>query len=106
MKIGFLGLGAMGRGMAARLVAAGHEVHVWNRSHAPVDALVAQGAHAAAPAAEAANAPVVHTMLADDRALGAVLDEGGAFAAMAPGSVHVNHATISGALVRRLVERD
>lgn len=105
MKLGFIGLGAMGRAMAARLVDAGHEVHVWNRSPAPVDELVARGAVRAAEAADAARAPVVHTMLADDGALAAVLDEGGAFAAMAKGSVHVNHATVSLALVRRLAER-
>ena len=102
MRIGFLGLGAMGRGIAARLVAAGHDVRVWNRSRGPVDALVAQGAHAAAAAADAARADVVHTMLADDHALESVLGDGGVFAALAPGSVHVNHATISVALARRL----
>jgi 3-hydroxyisobutyrate dehydrogenase-like beta-hydroxyacid dehydrogenase len=37
MKVGFIGLGAMGFGMAARLIEAGHEVHFWNRSPEPCD---------------------------------------------------------------------
>ncbi len=105
MQIGFIGLGAMGRGIAARLVAAGHDVRVWNRSRPPVDELVQKGARAAASLAEAARADVVHTMLADDQALSAVLFDGGALAAMARGSVHVNHATISVALARELAQR-
>jgi 3-hydroxyisobutyrate dehydrogenase-like beta-hydroxyacid dehydrogenase len=35
MRVGFIGLGAMGRAMATRLIDAGHEVHVWNRSPEP-----------------------------------------------------------------------
>ncbi len=44
MRIGFIGLGGMGQGMAANLLKAGHEVVVWNRSPEPVQGLVAQGA--------------------------------------------------------------
>jgi len=47
MKVGFVGLGAMGRGMAARLLDAGHEVNVWNRSPQVVQELVQLGASAA-----------------------------------------------------------
>jgi 6-phosphogluconate dehydrogenase (decarboxylating) len=57
MKIGFIGLGAMGRGIAGRLVAAGHEVLVWNRSRPPVDELAGKGARAASSLAEAARSP-------------------------------------------------
>jgi 3-hydroxyisobutyrate dehydrogenase len=46
--IALLGLGAMGSRMAARLIAAGHQVTVWNRSAAAAQALAAQGAHVAA----------------------------------------------------------
>ena len=47
MKIGFIGLGRMGPHVAANLLKAGHQVTVWNRSPAPVQALVAKGAIAA-----------------------------------------------------------
>lgn len=105
MNIGFIGLGAMGKGIAGRLVAAGHEVTVWNRSRAAVDALVAEGARAAGSAAESARREVVHSMLADDAAVRAVLFDGGALDAMPQGSVHVNHATISLACAKDLAAR-
>jgi 3-hydroxyisobutyrate dehydrogenase-like beta-hydroxyacid dehydrogenase len=105
MKIGFIGLGAMGRGFAARLIAAGHDVHVWNRSQGPVETLVKLGARAAESAADAAHCEVVHTMLADDAATRTVLFDGGVFSALAPGSAHVNHATISVAFARELAAR-
>jgi 3-hydroxyisobutyrate dehydrogenase-like beta-hydroxyacid dehydrogenase len=100
MKIGFVGLGSMGQGIAGRLVAAGHDVVVWNRSRAAVDALVTEGAHAAAEVSDAACCDVVHSMLADDAALRAVFVDGGALDAMAKGAVHVNHATISVAFAK------
>ncbi len=102
MKLGFLGLGSMGKGIAGRLIAAGHDVVVWNRSRGAVDALVAEGAHAAASVADAARCEVMHSMLADDASLRAVLIDGGALDAMAKGAVHVNHATISVAFAKEL----
>jgi 3-hydroxyisobutyrate dehydrogenase-like beta-hydroxyacid dehydrogenase len=95
MSIGFIGLGAMGHHMAAKLLAAGQPVHVWNRSPEPVQALVAKGAKAAATPAECGIADVVFTMLADDNATRAVMVDGGVLDAMAPGSIHVNMATVS-----------
>jgi 3-hydroxyisobutyrate dehydrogenase len=47
MKIGFVGLGKMGTPMARRLLAAGHEVTVWNRTRARAEALAAEGAQVA-----------------------------------------------------------
>ncbi|MET0226799.1 MAG: NAD(P)-dependent oxidoreductase [Dokdonella sp.] len=102
MKIGFIGLGAMGKGIAGRLLSAGHELIVWNRSPAAVEELRGRGAKAAASAAEAAAVDVLHTMLADDKALRAVLFDGGVLDALPNGSVHVNHATISVALAQEL----
>jgi 3-hydroxyisobutyrate dehydrogenase-like beta-hydroxyacid dehydrogenase len=100
--VGFIGLGNMGRGIASRLLAAGHDVVVWNRSRPPVDDLVAKGARAGAGPAEAARAPVLHSMLADDAAMADVLRAGGVLEALPAGSVHVNHATISVALAKEL----
>jgi len=102
MKIGFIGLGAMGKGIAAQLIKAGHEVVVWNRSRGAVDELVSAGATAADSAAAAAATGTLHTMLADDGALRAVLYDNGALDALPRGGVHVNHATISVALAKEL----
>lgn len=102
MKIGFIGLGAMGRGMAANLLKAGHPLRVWNRSPQPAQELAAQGAQAAATPAEAGAVDVLFTMLSDDDATRAVLLEGGALAAMKPGAIHVNMATVSVAFAREM----
>lgn len=106
MNIGFLGLGTMGKPMAANLVKAGHHVRVWNRSQEPVAALVAEGAFAGAnPQATGEDAEVVVSMLADDEATRAVVIDGGALEAMKPGSVHINMATVSVACARDLERR-
>ena len=102
MTIAFLGLGAMGQHMATNLLKSGQPVTVWNRSQDPVQALVAQGARAAATPAECGLADVVFTMLADDDVTRAVLIDGGVLAAMAPGSIHVNMATVSVAFAREM----
>lgn len=73
-RVAFLGLGAMGRPMAARLLAAGHDLRVWNRSPGRDDALVAAGAHrVATPADACGGAEVAITMLFDAAALEEVL---------------------------------
>lgn len=102
MTTGFIGLGAMGSGIAARLIGAGHDLIVWNRSPAAMAAAVANGAREAASAAQAANVDVLHTMLADDAALRSVLFDHGVLDALPRGSVHVNHSTISIALAAEL----
>ena len=58
MKIGFIGLGQMGRGMAARLLDQGHELTVWNRTPSAAEALQARGATVARDREEAVNAEV------------------------------------------------
>ncbi|APH58186.1 3-hydroxyisobutyrate dehydrogenase-related protein [Granulibacter bethesdensis] len=96
MKIGFLGLGTMGKPMAANLVKAGYRVRVWNRSPDSVSALVAQGAVAGAtPRDTCAGADVVISMLSDDAATRAVMMDAGGLEAMKPGAIHINMATIS-----------
>jgi 3-hydroxyisobutyrate dehydrogenase-like beta-hydroxyacid dehydrogenase len=102
MTIAFIGLGAMGHHMAVRLLASGQHVHVWNRNPAPVQALAAKGAMPAATAAECGIADVVFSMLADDDATRAVMIDGGVLDAMAPGSIHVNMATVSVAFAREM----
>ena len=102
MSIGFIGLGAMGRHMAANLLRSNQPVHVWNRNPAPVQALAEQGAKAAASAAECGIADVVFTMLSDDQATRSVVVDGGVLDAMAPGSIHVNMATVSVAFAHEM----
>jgi len=104
MKVGFIGLGAMGSSMASNLVAAGHHVTVWNRSEAAAEKLVSLGAKAVRTPDRAAQGDVLHSMLANDQAVREVFLEGGLLDAMDPGTVHVNHATISVALARQLAQ--
>jgi 3-hydroxyisobutyrate dehydrogenase-like beta-hydroxyacid dehydrogenase len=104
MTIGFIGLGGMGRNMAANLLRAGEPLRVWNRSQAPVQALAALGAQPAASAAEAGKADLLFTMLSDDAATRAVVYDGGVLDAMAPGSIHVNMATVSVQFAREMAQ--
>jgi 3-hydroxyisobutyrate dehydrogenase-like beta-hydroxyacid dehydrogenase len=106
MKIGFIGLGHMGSGMATNLAKAGHELTVYNRSPAKSQVLAAQGAKIAHSVAEACQAEVVMTMLADDAAVENVAFGGeGILASLQPGAVHVSSSTISVALSTRLTAR-
>ena len=73
MKVGFIGLGQMGAGMAANLLKAGHDVTVYNRTRTKVEALVAQGAKAAASVSDACRGDAVLTMLANDDAVESVV---------------------------------
>ena len=103
MRIGFIGLGNMGSGMAANLLKAGHQVIAYNRSQAKVDALAARGAVAARSVAEASSADIVFSMLANDDAVEAVtFGETGVLASLQSGGIHVSSSTISVALCERL----
>ena len=105
-KIAFLGLGKMGSGMAGCLLAAGHELRVWNRSAERAEALVAQGARiAASPAEAAAGADAVFSMVADDAASERMwLADEGALATLEPGALAIECSTISHEHVGRLAE--
>ncbi|PQE00904.1 6-phosphogluconate dehydrogenase [Mycobacterium sp. EPG1] len=103
MRIGFIGLGNMGSGMAANLASAGHQVLAYNRSPDKVSALAEHGAIPAATVAAACDADVVITMLADDHAVDAVtFGDAGILASLRPNAVHVSASTISVALAERL----
>ena len=95
--VAFLGLGRMGAGMAARLLAAGYGVTVYNRSPERTRPLVAAGARAAATPRQACHgAAAVFSMTADDESSRAVWDgEEGGLAALAPGAFVVECATVS-----------
>jgi len=101
VKIGFLGLGQMGHGMAANLIKAGHEVTLYNRTPGKAAGLGAP--LAATPGAAAAGQEVVFTMLANDAALEAVLHgPEGVLAHLPRGAIHVSCSTISVALAEAL----
>src|SRR6476469_3838135 len=103
MRIGFIGLGNMGSGMAANLIAAGHDVTVFNRSRAKVDALAAQGATPANSVAEACGGDIVVSMLANDDAVAAVtFGDAGIVASLAGGATHVSSSTISVSLSEQM----
>ena len=104
-KLAFLGLGVMGYPMAGHLVAAGHEVTVYNRTAAKSADWAAQygGASAPTPAQAAQGAEVVFACVGNDDDLRAVTTGAdGAFAAMQPGSVFVDHTTASANVAREL----
>ena len=69
MDAAFIGLGQMGSGMTDNLVAAGHQVTVWNRDRTKAEPFAARGATVAADLAAAARAGTVMTMLANDAAV-------------------------------------
>ncbi len=103
MKVGFIGLGQMGAGMAGSLRRAGHEVTVYNRTAAKARPLAEKGARVAGSIADAAANPVVFTMLSDDAALEAVVfGEGGLLRHLGRGALHVSSSTIGVALSARL----
>ncbi|MEN6438671.1 MAG: NAD(P)-dependent oxidoreductase [Syntrophobacter sp.] len=103
MKVGFIGLGRMGAGMASNLIKAGHEVTVYNRSPEKAHPLRDQGAKTAKRVSEACDGAVVFTMLADDGAVeNAVFGEDGILRRLARGAVHISSSTISASLAERL----
>jgi 3-hydroxyisobutyrate dehydrogenase-like beta-hydroxyacid dehydrogenase len=102
-QLGFLGLGTMGREMARRLVEAGHDVIVWNRSPEPVAELVAAGATAADSPADALTAPISFSMLANDEAADDVLSVDNLTGE--PGRLHVAMASLSPTAAERLSAR-
>lgn len=103
--IAFLGLGAMGSRMAARLIDAGHALTVWNRSPAAAGPLAAKGARVAAtPRAAVAGAGLAIAMLRDDEASRAVwLDpDTGALAGLEPDALAIESSTLTPGWVREL----
>ena len=104
-RLAFLGLGVMGAPMAGHLAAAGAQVTVYNRTPAKAEAWVARHGHRAAPtpreAAEGAQA-VLACVGNDDDLRSVCLGPDGAFAGMVPGSLFIDHTTVSAAVTREL----
>ena len=106
MKVGFIGLGNMGSGMARNLIKAGHALTVYNRTPKRAEEFKALGAKVAeTPADAASGVEVLITMLADDQALeGVVFEPGRVLQSLSAGAVHVSMSTISVALSQRLTD--
>jgi len=103
MKVGFVGLGHMGSGMAANLLKAGHVVSVYNRTTAKIEPLVSLGAEAAKSVADVSKNDAVFTMLANDNAVRSVVyGDKGILAHLAKGAIHISSSTISVDLSARL----
>jgi 3-hydroxyisobutyrate dehydrogenase len=106
MRVGFIGLGAMGSRMAGRLLAGHHDVTVYNRTRARARPLQQQGAKVAAtPKQLAAGADVVFSSVANDSALDAVMfGPDGALAGVRAGTVIIEMSTVNPRISRRLQE--
>jgi 3-hydroxyisobutyrate dehydrogenase-like beta-hydroxyacid dehydrogenase len=104
-KIAFLGLGQMGGPMAARLLDAGHDLTVWNRTRERAAPLAERGAVVASTPGEAgAGVEIAVTMLATPEALEqVVLGEDGLASAMGPGQVLIDMSTVGPQTVRQVV---
>jgi 3-hydroxyisobutyrate dehydrogenase len=103
-RVAFLGLGGMGSRMARRLVGAGHETAVWNRTATKADPLIELGARGARDPADAVGgAEVVITMLATPDALRAVTEgPNGAASAIVEGATLIEMSTVGPGAVERL----
>lgn len=105
--LGFVGLGAMGSRIAARLLASGSVVYGTNRTRHRADPLVERGLiWRDSPRAVAEEADVVFSMVTDNAALAAITDgPDGILAGLRPGSVYVDMSTVSPAASRELADR-
>jgi len=103
-RVGFIGLGLMGKPMAKNLLKKGFSLTVSSRSRGPVDEVVAAGARAATTPAEVAKqSDVVITMVPDSPNVRAVVEgPQGIFEGIAPGSVIIDMSTITPTVAREL----
>ena len=103
-RVGFVGLGIMGRGMVANLLKAGFEVRVWNRTASRMETLVADGAETGvSPADVAANCDVIVVCVSDTPDVEAViLGENGVIYGAKPGSLVIDCSTISPQATREI----
>jgi 3-hydroxyisobutyrate dehydrogenase len=107
VKLGFIGIGLMGKPMTLRLLAAGHEVTVWNRSPEKLDEVLAKGARRAdSPAALARAADIVMMCVTDQKAAEEVLfKKNGVIEGASPGKLVVDFSSIAPASAREFAAR-
>lgn len=104
MKVGFIGLGVMGRAMVANLLRAGHEVTVWARRPASMQPLIDQGARAAGSPADCARGmdAVITIVTTGDDVRQVVLGRDGVIEGAQPGCVLIDHSTIPPSVARAI----
>jgi 3-hydroxyisobutyrate dehydrogenase-like beta-hydroxyacid dehydrogenase len=104
MKVGFIGTGRMGQAMVGRLLAAKHDVGIYNRTAAKTKPLADAGAKIVGSIADAARyGDAVYTMLADDAALEDVMfQNNGLLASLPKGGIHVCAGTHGIPVIRKL----
>jgi 3-hydroxyisobutyrate dehydrogenase-like beta-hydroxyacid dehydrogenase len=102
MKIGVIGLGKMGGPIAAKLVDAGHDLTVWNRSPAQARDLEARGAKFVNSPADAMHGDLLLSLLYDDDAIRDVLLSGDGLPNAAEGCAHACLSTVSAAFAEEL----
>ena len=102
MHITVIGLGQMGRGIAASLLNARFDLTVWNRTPGVAGDLVRAGAVEAATLADVGGGDIIITMLADDAAVEQVMFDSGLIDRLPAEAIHVSMSTISVRLARRL----
>jgi 3-hydroxyisobutyrate dehydrogenase-like beta-hydroxyacid dehydrogenase len=105
MKIGVIGVGAMGREVVHQLLAAKHAVTIWNRSLDGVKELVAEGARTANDVSDALQGEVALSLLFDEAAVQSVLMSAEGLAKSRRGCVHVCMSTLSLAFAKKLKAR-
>ena len=107
LRVGYIGLGLMGKSIARNIMKAGYPVVVHNRSRAPMDELAAEGASTASSAAEMAPlVDVLFTNLPDSPDVEkVVLGPRGVLETAAPGLIYVDNSTIKPATARLVAER-
>lgn len=107
MKLGFIGIGLMGKPMTLRLLAAGHEVTVWNRSPEKLEEVLAKGARRAdSPAAVARAADIVMMCVTDQKAAEEVLfKKNGIIQGASAGKLVVDFSSIAPASAREFAAR-
>jgi 3-hydroxyisobutyrate dehydrogenase-like beta-hydroxyacid dehydrogenase len=104
MKVGFIGMGRMGQAMARRLIDAGHDVGIYNRTREKAKPLADAGATIVATVEAAARyGEAVYTMLADDAAVDDVaFQPGGLLQSIPEGAIHICAGTHGIAVIRKL----
>ena len=104
--VGFIGLGNMGLPMAQNVLKAGYPVHVFNRTAARAESLLAQGARwESSPRTVSEKASIVLSILADDMALESVaLGEHSVLAGLKKGGIHVDMSTVSPDTTKKLAQ--
>lgn len=103
-RIGFIGLGTMGRPMAERLLKAGFDLVVYNRTSEKTETLMRRGAlRVDAPRAVVETCDATITMVSDNQALtDVVIGQNGLYMGLRAGKIHIDMSTISPALARKL----